>query len=143
MTPKRSGRKAFAKSALADEVAKLQKENERPRKRLWQAERIIEAQKKLGDSGNQPGSATDLRQRFMSTALALRNDVGLMAACDSLSIARSTVYRYQSQSGVDAGDRKPQRCPPLALTDQEKQTVLDVLYSDRFADQAPPGKASD
>jgi len=73
----------------------------------------------------------------MSTVLALRNDVGLMAACDSLSIARSTVYRYQSQSGVNAGDRKPERCPPLALTDQEKQTVLDVLYSDRFADKAP------
>jgi hypothetical protein len=28
--------------------------------------------------------------------------------------------------------------PPLSLSEQEKQTVLDVLHSERFCDTAPP-----
>jgi len=59
MAPKRRGRKAVAKSPLADEVAKLHKENERLRKRLWQAERIIEAQKKISEI---LGISQDLQQ---------------------------------------------------------------------------------
>jgi hypothetical protein len=48
MTPKKRGRKKV-KNPMTNEVAKLQKENEKLRKKLWQAERIIEVQKKISE----------------------------------------------------------------------------------------------
>lgn len=48
MTPKKRGRKDF-KNPMANEVTKLQKENENLRKKLWQAERIIEVQKNISE----------------------------------------------------------------------------------------------
>jgi transposase len=47
MAPKTRGRKPVEHNPLTDEVSKLQKENQRLRKKLWQAERIIEVQKKI------------------------------------------------------------------------------------------------
>jgi transposase-like protein len=47
MAPKTRGRKPAEKNPLAGELATLQKENERLRKKLWRAERIIEVQKKI------------------------------------------------------------------------------------------------
>jgi len=47
MAPKTRGRKPAEKNPLAGELAKLQKENERLRKQLWRAERIIDVQKKI------------------------------------------------------------------------------------------------
>ena len=49
MAPKTRGRKPAEKNPLADEMGKLQKENQRLRKKLWQAERIIEVQKKISE----------------------------------------------------------------------------------------------
>ena len=48
MSPKKRGRKKV-KNPMTNEVAKLQKENEKLRKRLWQAERIIDVQKKISE----------------------------------------------------------------------------------------------
>ena len=47
MAPKTRGRKPVEKNPLACQLNKLQKENQLLRKRLWQAERIIEVQKKI------------------------------------------------------------------------------------------------
>jgi len=47
MAPKTRGRKPAEKNPLAGELTTLQKENERLRKKLWRAERIIEVQKKI------------------------------------------------------------------------------------------------
>jgi len=49
MTPQKRGRKAVEKNPLAEEVARLQKENQHLRKKLWQAERIIDVQKKVSE----------------------------------------------------------------------------------------------
>lgn len=49
MTPQKRGRKATEKNPLTEEVARLQKENQRLRKKLWQAERIIDVQKKVSE----------------------------------------------------------------------------------------------
>ncbi len=49
MAPKRRGRKANEKNPLSEEVARLQKENQRLRKKLLQAERIIDVQKKVSE----------------------------------------------------------------------------------------------
>jgi putative transposase len=69
----------------------------------------------------------------MSSAVALAERVGVRAACTALSLPRPTYYRH----------RRPKRAqpargrPPLALSIDEEQTVLDVLPSERFVDQAP------
>ncbi len=47
LTPKRRGRKAKTKNPLADNVAQLQRENQRLKEKLRQAELIIDVQKKV------------------------------------------------------------------------------------------------
>ena len=58
MSPKKRGRKKSARNPLAQEVARLQRENERLKHKLKQAEIIIDVQKKisqiLGVSQNLP-----------------------------------------------------------------------------------------
>jgi len=49
LTPKRRGRKSKAKNPLADEVAQLQRENQRLNEKLRQAELIIDVQKKVSE----------------------------------------------------------------------------------------------
>ena len=49
LTPKRRGRKSKAKNPLADEVAQLQRENQRLNEKLRQAELIIDVQKKASE----------------------------------------------------------------------------------------------
>lgn len=49
MTPKKRGRKSTEKNPLSEEVARLQKENQHLREKLWQAERIIDVQKKVSE----------------------------------------------------------------------------------------------
>jgi transposase len=54
LTPKRRGRKAKAKNPLAEEVARLQRENGRLKEQLRQAELIIDVQKKVSEMLNVP-----------------------------------------------------------------------------------------
>jgi transposase len=49
MSPKKRGRKKIEKNPLAQEVATLQKENERLSRKLKKAEIIIEVQKKISE----------------------------------------------------------------------------------------------
>ena len=49
LTPKRRGRKAKPKNPLADEMARLQRENERLKTKLRQAELVIDVQKKVSE----------------------------------------------------------------------------------------------
>ena len=49
MSPKKRGRKAQPKNSLAPEVARLQKENQKLKNKLKQAELIIDAQKKISE----------------------------------------------------------------------------------------------
>lgn len=54
LTPKRRGRKAKPKNPLAEEVARLQRENGRLKEQLRQAELIIDVQKKVSEMLNIP-----------------------------------------------------------------------------------------
>jgi transposase len=54
LTPKRRGRKAKPKNPLADQVAQLQRENQRLKEKLRQAELIIDVQKKVSEMLNIP-----------------------------------------------------------------------------------------
>lgn len=49
MTPKKRGRKNQPKNPLADQVARLEKENQKLREKLKKAETIIEVQKKISE----------------------------------------------------------------------------------------------
>lgn len=59
LTPKRRGRKAKPKNVLADEVARLERENERLKTKLRQAELVIDVQKKVSEMLNIPLATPD------------------------------------------------------------------------------------
>jgi len=59
LQPKRRGRKAKPKNPLADEVARLGRENRRLREQLRQAELIIDVQKKVSEMLNIPLKTPD------------------------------------------------------------------------------------
>jgi putative transposase len=72
----------------------------------------------------------------MTAIEELTPQVGAAAACRSLGVPRAALYRHR-QSKPSKSAAKPRPKPPRALGDQERQQVLDVLHTERFADQAP------
>jgi len=73
----------------------------------------------------------------MVAALTLSSDVGIKSACASLDIPRSGFYRTQARKNTPPVEARKRPSPPRALSSNERQDVLDVLHSDRFADKAP------
>ena len=69
----------------------------------------------------------------MNAVISLSNSVGKKAACDALAVSRATFYRHQTND-VRAALRPS---PPLALSDAERQHVLDVVHEQRFWDATP------
>jgi putative transposase len=61
--------------------------------------------------------------------------VGKKNACDALQVSRATFYRHNGQGDIQKKKQRP--APPLALTEQERQMVIDTLHSDRFCDLSP------
>ena len=59
LAPKRRGRKAKPENPLADEVARLQRENQRLKEQLRQAELVIDVQKKVSEMLNIPLKTRD------------------------------------------------------------------------------------
>ena len=76
----------------------------------------------------------------MITVLQSRSpSLPLTRACEALCLNRSTVYAYQRRA---ENDTPPKRCrqnsvQPKALTAEERETVIDTLNSEKFADQPP------
>jgi len=73
----------------------------------------------------------------MDAAEKIAPEVGTAAACRAMGVSRATLYRrrnplWQPQAGDHA-----QRRQPRALDEAQRQEVLDLLHSDRFADKAP------
>lgn len=60
---------------------------------------------------------------------------GTAAACEALGLPRASLYRVRNPR--PARQRAPRPKPERALAVTERATVLDVLNSERFADQAP------
>ena len=75
----------------------------------------------------------------MSALNELAPAIGLAPACVALQINRSRIYRQDARRRLLVSTRQSKpRCPaPLALSTSERQGLLDVLYSERFADCAP------
>jgi putative transposase len=72
----------------------------------------------------------------MKAVEELSPQAGTAAACRSLGVPRATLYRRRRPNlPVPAPIPRPK--PPRALSEQERQQVLDVLHSEPFADKAP------
>jgi putative transposase len=59
--------------------------------------------------------------------------VGIAAACAALAVSRASFYRDQRPQPAP----KPLPTPARALTTAQRENVLAILDSDRFADKAP------
>ena len=78
----------------------------------------------------------------MAAAHELSPALGAGAACRAMGLWRGAPARQQAQLHRRAlvgppAPRSPRPGPPLALDAQERQTLLDTLNSERFADTAP------
>lgn len=68
----------------------------------------------------------------------LEPQVGIAAACAALSINRAQIYRERARALPQQPCAKaPRPRPPLALSEGERQELLQILDSERFADVAP------
>lgn len=69
----------------------------------------------------------------MMAAKECAEEMGIKAACELFEVSRASFYRFEKP-----GQPKPSRSkPPRALSDEERQKVLEICYSERFIDRAP------
>jgi putative transposase len=62
--------------------------------------------------------------------------VGIVPLCRALGVSRSSIYRsIKKVDGPPVVSRRPK--PDRALTEDERQVVLDVLHEKRFVDLPP------
>jgi putative transposase len=75
----------------------------------------------------------------MTALNGLAREVGLAPACAALNLPRSSVYRHDAkQRHLSLGAAPTVRpTPVLALSDTERNDLLGILDSERFADQTP------
>ena len=74
---------------------------------------------------------------MIELANQLSSDVGKTAACEALQVPRATLYRFQNRKNQSEDTIEKRPAPPLALKPQERQTVVDILHSERFLDDTP------
>jgi putative transposase len=72
----------------------------------------------------------------MTATTELAPAVGVAVACQALGVSRAGFYRRQQPARVRKAPTT-RRASPRALTQAERQSVRDVLNSERFVDQAP------
>jgi len=76
----------------------------------------------------------------MDAITTLAPTVGMVAACQALGMARATFYRQRNPGPpVSLADAvpSPRRVSARALDASERQAILDVLHSPRFAECSP------
>lgn len=71
----------------------------------------------------------------MPVTVSLSEKVGKKAACNAMGIPRATFYRHQGENAVAETCQRPPS--PLALSQQERQAILDVAHEQRFWDATP------
>ena len=68
----------------------------------------------------------------MNAVITAKDNIGVTAACDALSLPRATYYRRLNPS-----PQKPRPKPKRALSDQERQEVLEKLHEPEYVDKPP------
>lgn len=71
----------------------------------------------------------------MKAVTELSEHVGVLKACDALSVPRASYYRFRSPKMPTP--RRRTRRSARGLSDVERAEVKAILYSDRFVDQTP------
>ncbi len=73
----------------------------------------------------------------MDIVAELGETVGTKAACRALAVPRPSFYRHRTKAtrSVDPVAERP--APPLALSPEERQAILDVAHEKRFWDATP------
>jgi putative transposase len=71
----------------------------------------------------------------MNATLDLSRTVDLKTACEALQVSRASFYRFHAIKPEDRLTHRPE--PPLALSVDERQRVLNTLHEQRFQDAAP------
>ena len=61
--------------------------------------------------------------------------VGTRPACRALGASPATIYRRRRPP--EPRPRRPRPAPARALSELERQAVLDLLHSERFVDSSP------
>ena len=72
----------------------------------------------------------------MNTALEIAPEIGIVAACSGLGVARATFYRAQRPVSVRQS-RAPRPASPRALSVSEQHTILEVLHEPAYVDSSP------
>jgi len=70
----------------------------------------------------------------MAATENLAGAIGVAPACESMDVARSTLYYQRREAKQEA---RPRPKPARALNDGERQKVLYELHCDRFVDKSP------
>jgi len=73
----------------------------------------------------------------MSVVASLSEDIGKKPACDALTVSRATFYRHFVTKGIVTDSQRQRPVPPLALSTEERQVILDVAHEKRFWDSSP------
>jgi len=71
---------------------------------------------------------------------SLGQTIGVKRACEALTFPRASFYRTRARATGEASPANATQSPkrnPRALNAEERQSVLDVLHSQRFVDSAP------
>jgi putative transposase len=73
----------------------------------------------------------------VSAAVLVSSEIEALPACLALGVARATFYRYRGN--VDGSQTRllERPSPARSLSSLERKTVLDLLTSERFADDPP------
>lgn len=72
----------------------------------------------------------------MDAAVSLGSALGAASACAGMGVARATYYRAKHVRAPLHTVRQPRRSP-LALSESERQQILDRLHSPEYIDVAP------
>jgi len=112
------------------EVAKLRAENERLRKKLAQAEVIIDVQGKVRGARRRVSIILDAGVDELVAAGVARN-----RACVALGRSRASHYRHRRPPLL--GPPAPRPRSPRAIDGDEANAIVEVLNSERICDQAP------
>lgn len=73
----------------------------------------------------------------MEATSTLVDEMGVRAACAGMGLPRATYYRAQRETRLALHTVRRPRRSPLALSEVERQNVIDVLHSPEYVDVAP------
>jgi putative transposase len=121
------------------QIATLTRRAERAEAELQNARRVIEIQGNVfsaaGRDARDRQRAEEHRAMIEATVEELSPLIGTRPACRALGASPATIHRRRRPP--EAKPLRPRPTPARALSEPERQQVLDVLHSERFVDVSP------